>query len=98
MAQAAAPGSPDRSQPQPYGAYGLLDVRPAPLAELHLTRDWGYRWPQHVDDLLEDMGLPIMRSGGNALTWPFKTIDLDEIKNLKIERDERRAKLIARAS
>ena len=33
------------------------------------------------------MGLPVMRSGGNALTWPFKVIDIKEIKYLKEERD-----------
>ncbi|KAI0329615.1 FAD/NAD-P-binding domain-containing protein [Cubamyces sp. BRFM 1775] len=49
-----------------------------------------WTWPQHVDDLLEDMGLPVMRSGGNALTWPFKVIDIKEIKYLKEERDARR--------
>ncbi|KAI9057634.1 FAD/NAD-P-binding domain-containing protein [Trametes sanguinea] len=51
-----------------------------------------WTWPQHVDDLLEDMGLPVMRSGGNGLTWPFKVIDLDEIKNLKEERDAKRVR------
>ncbi|TFK94863.1 FAD/NAD-P-binding domain-containing protein [Polyporus arcularius HHB13444] len=50
-----------------------------------------WSWPQHADDLLEDMGLPVMRSGGNALTWPFKVVDLSEIKKLKEERDARRA-------
>ncbi|KAI0355439.1 FAD/NAD-P-binding domain-containing protein [Trametes cingulata] len=50
-----------------------------------------WTWPQHVDDLLEDMRLPVMRSGGNWLTWPFKVMDLTEIKNLKEERDARRA-------
>ncbi|OSD04414.1 FAD/NAD-P-binding domain-containing protein [Trametes coccinea BRFM310] len=48
-------------------------------------------WPQYVDDLLEDMGLAGMRSGGNVLTWPFKLIDADELKTLKQERDARRA-------
>ncbi|KAI0677680.1 FAD/NAD(P)-binding domain-containing protein [Trametes maxima] len=50
-------------------------------------------WPQYTDDLLEDMGLRVMRSGGNALTWPFKVVDLDELKNLKEERDARRTAL-----
>ena len=54
-----------------------------------------YRWPQHVDDLLEDMGLPIMRSGGNALTWPFKVVDLKEISTLKEERDAKRVEKVA---
>lgn len=48
------------------------------------------RWPQHADDLLEDMGLPVMRSGGNALTWPFKVIDLTEIGTLREERNAQR--------
>ncbi|KAH9899418.1 FAD/NAD-P-binding domain-containing protein [Cubamyces lactineus] len=52
-------------------------------------------WPQYTDDLLEDMGLRVLRSGGNAVTWPFKVIDLDEIKDLKQERDARRAAITA---
>ncbi|KAI6046405.1 FAD/NAD(P)-binding domain-containing protein [Pisolithus marmoratus] len=48
-----------------------------------------WSWPQAMDELLEDMGVPIMRSGGNWLTWPFKVITPAEIKNL---REERRAK------
>jgi hypothetical protein len=47
-------------------------------------------WPQMVDDLLEDMHLRSMRSGGNWLTWPFKVIDLREIVNLGEERRLRR--------
>ncbi|KAL1940037.1 hypothetical protein VTO73DRAFT_9372 [Trametes versicolor] len=50
-----------------------------------------WTWPQHVDDLLEDMGLAVMRSGGNGLTWPFKVIDLKEIAHLKEERDVKRS-------
>ena len=42
-----------------------------------------------MDELLEDMGLQSMRSGGNWLTWPFKVISVDEIATL---REERRAK------
>ncbi|EMD34940.1 hypothetical protein CERSUDRAFT_116460 [Gelatoporia subvermispora B] len=45
-----------------------------------------WSWPQLTDELLEDMGLPSMRSGGNWLTWPFKVIDLKEIENLGQER------------
>jgi len=48
------------------------------------------RWPQLADDLLEDMGLPSKRSGGNWLTWPFKPVDLDELAHLKDERDSKR--------
>ena len=49
------------------------------------------RWPQAADELLEDMYLPSMRSGGNWLTWPFKVIDLKELSTLKEERDAIRA-------
>lgn len=48
-----------------------------------------HRWPQAMDDLLDDMGVPSMRGGGNWLTWPFKIISPAEIKNLG---EERRAK------
>ncbi|KIJ42314.1 hypothetical protein M422DRAFT_171119, partial [Sphaerobolus stellatus SS14] len=44
------------------------------------------RWLQASDDLLEGMKLPTGRSGRNWLTWPFKVIDLKEIKTLKEER------------
>ncbi|KAI9571710.1 FAD/NAD-P-binding domain-containing protein [Boletus coccyginus] len=46
-------------------------------------------WPQAIDELLDDMGVSIMRSGGNWLTWPFKVISVDEIMMLG---EERRAK------
>ncbi|KAG6840188.1 hypothetical protein C0991_008352 [Blastosporella zonata] len=49
-----------------------------------------WTWPQLVDELLEDMYLPSMRSGGNWLTWPFKVIDLKEIVNLGEERQSKR--------
>ena len=42
-----------------------------------------------MDELLDDMELPGMRSGGNWFTWPFKVISVDEIATL---REERRAK------
>lgn len=45
-----------------------------------------FSWPQVIDELLDDMYLPSMRSGGNWLTWPFKVIDLKEIANLGEER------------
>ncbi|KIP06555.1 hypothetical protein PHLGIDRAFT_452381 [Phlebiopsis gigantea 11061_1 CR5-6] len=54
-----------------------------------------FGWPQLADTLIEDMGLPIMRSRGNWLTWPFKVIDLKEIKYLKEERDDRRKRAAA---
>jgi hypothetical protein len=43
-----------------------------------------------VDELLEDMGLQAMRSGGNWLSWPFRVIGVEEIARLKEEREERR--------
>ncbi|KAI0262584.1 FAD/NAD-P-binding domain-containing protein [Gloeopeniophorella convolvens] len=49
-----------------------------------------FSWPQFTDDLLEDLGLRSERSGGNWLTWPFKTIDVAEIATLKEERDAKR--------
>ena len=51
------------------------------------------RWPQLADQLLEDMGLPSNRSGGNWLTWLFKPVDLDELVHLKEERDAMRRAL-----
>ncbi|CDO75211.1 hypothetical protein BN946_scf184794.g18 [Trametes cinnabarina] len=51
-----------------------------------------WSWPQHADDLLEDMRLPVMRGGGNGLTWPFQVVDLKEIEHLKEERDAKRSK------
>ncbi|KAF9012085.1 FAD/NAD-P-binding domain-containing protein [Hymenopellis radicata] len=54
-----------------------------------------FSWPQYVDKLLQDMGCRSLRSGGNWLTWPFKVIDLQEISDLKGERDSlREARLI----
>ncbi|KAH9837771.1 FAD/NAD-P-binding domain-containing protein [Rhodofomes roseus] len=50
-----------------------------------------WSWPQLADGLLADMQLQTMRSGGNAFTWPFKVIDLDEIKHLREERAALRA-------
>nr|GAT52224.1 FAD/NAD(P)-binding domain-containing protein [Mycena chlorophos] len=49
-----------------------------------------WNWPQFADDLLREMGLRTIRSGGNWLTWPFKTIDIDD--ELATLRDERAAK------
>lgn len=48
--------------------------------------------------MLEDMGLRVLRSGGNALTWAFKPVDSAEIKTLKEERDARRESRAARVS
>ena len=66
---------------------------------LHFRRirfRWGFsglRWPQVTDDLLEDMGLEVMRSGGNWLTWPFRVVQIKEVAGLKEERDARRARI-----
>ncbi|KZT69468.1 FAD/NAD(P)-binding domain-containing protein [Daedalea quercina L-15889] len=50
-------------------------------------------WPQMLDTLLDDMQLPTMRSGGNALTWPFQVIDVKEIAHLKEEREALRTSM-----
>ncbi|KAI0711022.1 FAD/NAD(P)-binding domain-containing protein [Cerioporus squamosus] len=65
---------------------------PTALSASHTSYVGFWTWSQHVDDLLEDIGLPVMRSGGNALTWPFKVVDLSEIEHLKEERDAKRAR------
>ncbi|KAF5315243.1 hypothetical protein D9619_007506 [Psilocybe cf. subviscida] len=49
-----------------------------------------FTWPQAADELLDDMHLPTLRSGGNWFNWIFKPIDLKEIENLAEERRERR--------
>jgi len=59
----------------------------AQLVWAHMNDPSHHSWPQFVDDLLEDMGIRSMRSGGNWLSWPFKVIDLNEISTLKAERD-----------
>ncbi|KAJ7442596.1 FAD/NAD-P-binding domain-containing protein [Mycena latifolia] len=53
-----------------------------------------WTWPQYTDQLLEEMGLRSMRSGGNWFTWPFKVIDVKEISTLAEERREKRAKSV----
>ncbi|KAJ7781934.1 FAD/NAD-P-binding domain-containing protein [Mycena maculata] len=53
-----------------------------------------WTWPQHSDELLEDMYLPSMRSGGNWFTWPFKVISITELTTLHKERDANRRKNI----
>ncbi|KAH7924190.1 FAD/NAD(P)-binding domain-containing protein [Leucogyrophana mollusca] len=50
---------------------------------------WDY--PQLVDDLLEEMSLPIMRTGGNWFTWPFIPLSTQEFKTLGAERAELRS-------
>ncbi|KAJ7021605.1 FAD/NAD-P-binding domain-containing protein [Mycena alexandri] len=49
-----------------------------------------WTWPQYTDQLLEEMGLRSMRSGGNWLTWPFTVISMKEIATLGEERREKR--------
>ena len=44
-----------------------------------------------VDELLEGMYLPSLRSGGNWLNWIFKVIKPKEIENLTQERHARRS-------
>ena len=53
-------------------------------------------YAQAADDLLEDMRLPIIRSGGNWFNWVFKTINISELASLTQERAEKRAKLGSR--
>ncbi|KAJ7284157.1 FAD/NAD-P-binding domain-containing protein [Mycena rebaudengoi] len=54
-----------------------------------------WTWPQHADELLEDMHLRSMRSGGNWLTWPFQIVNIKEIASLHEEREANRRKNIA---
>ncbi|KAI9442792.1 FAD/NAD-P-binding domain-containing protein [Lactarius psammicola] len=63
---------------------------PSWTGESNATAVCFWSWPQLADGLLEDMGLPAKRSGGNWLTWPFKPVDLDELAHLKEERDAQR--------
>ncbi|KAI0068518.1 FAD/NAD-P-binding domain-containing protein [Artomyces pyxidatus] len=54
-----------------------------------------FTWPQAIDQLLEDMELRSMRTGGNCLTWAFKVVDPKVISTLKEERDAKRKKDVA---
>ncbi|KAJ4480867.1 FAD/NAD-P-binding domain-containing protein [Lentinula aciculospora] len=56
--------------------------------ESHSSDIQFWSWPQYTDDLLRDMGLPYgkARTGGNALTWLFKPIEVEAIKDLAKER------------
>ena len=51
-----------------------------------------------MDELLDDMGVASMRSGGNWVTWPFKVISVDEIATLGEERREKRVADVAQAT
>lgn len=66
---------------------------PGALVDMNLTYS-GFpflNWPQAADEMMEDMGLPSRRSGGNWLTWPFKIVDTKEIEHLHEERAAKRA-------
>ncbi|KAJ3727425.1 FAD/NAD(P)-binding domain-containing protein [Lentinula raphanica] len=56
--------------------------------ESHSSDIQFWSWPQYTDDLLRDMGLRYgkARTGGNALTWLFKPIEVEVIKDLSKER------------
>ncbi|KAJ3934074.1 MAG: FAD/NAD(P)-binding domain-containing protein [Lentinula lateritia] len=56
--------------------------------ESHSSDIQFWSWPQYTDDLLRDMGLRHgkARTGGNALTWLFKPIEVEVIKDLTKER------------
>ncbi|KIK66415.1 hypothetical protein GYMLUDRAFT_38202 [Collybiopsis luxurians FD-317 M1] len=62
--------------------------------ESHSSDIQFWSWPQYTDDLLRDMGLSYgrARTGGNALTWLFKPIEMDTIKELGRERATLRMK------
>ncbi|KAJ7067183.1 FAD/NAD-P-binding domain-containing protein [Mycena amicta] len=51
-----------------------------------------FNWPQFCDELLEDMGLPSMRSGRNWLTWAVGVVKVSELERLHAERAEMRRK------
>jgi hypothetical protein len=59
------------------------------INDSYSTRLDFWAWPQAVDQLLEDMYLPNLRSGGNWFNWIFKVIDIGEIANLTAERREK---------
>ncbi|KAJ7158509.1 FAD/NAD-P-binding domain-containing protein [Mycena filopes] len=62
--------------------------------EAHTSYTVFFTWPQQTDELLEDMYLPSMRSGGNWFTWPFKVIKVKELATLHEERAANRSKNI----
>ncbi|KAJ6532049.1 FAD/NAD-P-binding domain-containing protein [Mycena capillaripes] len=62
------------------------------LNEAHTGHAVFFTWPQYTDELLEDMYLPSMRSGGNWVTWPFKVVDIKELATLHEEREGNRRK------
>lgn len=73
-----------------HGKSGFLDVSLLNFLVLRIFPYIWHSWPQAVDDLLEDMELPVHRSGGNWFTWPFKVIESKEILSLGDERREKR--------
>lgn len=61
------------------------------LSGAHRLPPYPRSWPRLADTLLDDMRVPSARSGGNALTWLFRTIELKEIERLGEERAQLRA-------
>lgn len=51
-----------------------------------------HSWPQYADELLEDMELPALRSGGSWFTWAFKPMNIHELDTLHEERRANRQK------
>ncbi|TFK60203.1 FAD/NAD(P)-binding domain-containing protein [Pluteus cervinus] len=49
-----------------------------------------WTWPQAMDELLEDMNCVSWRSCGSSWSWPFKVIEVEEIKHLGKERQAKR--------
>ncbi|TDL14979.1 FAD/NAD-P-binding domain-containing protein, partial [Rickenella mellea] len=60
------------------------------MSESHSSEIAFWSWAQAADELLEDMSVPIMRTGGNWLTFPFKVVSTAEIENLGAERASNR--------
>ncbi|EIW77403.1 FAD/NAD(P)-binding domain-containing protein [Coniophora puteana RWD-64-598 SS2] len=49
-----------------------------------------WAWPQQMDDLREDMGVMGANDPWNWLTWPFKVVGVDDLKDLKRQRETAR--------
>ncbi|KAH9486090.1 FAD-dependent monooxygenase DEP4 [Psilocybe cubensis] len=90
-------GSPMRLPSSPEAAVAEAELRSAWMKfrypnmlswvnESYSTTLDFWTWPQAADELLADMYVPNMRSGGNWFTWPFRVIDLKELATLGEER------------
>ncbi|KZT54410.1 FAD/NAD(P)-binding domain-containing protein [Calocera cornea HHB12733] len=90
--------------PSPENAVALTDKNAAWMRKRHpgllLWANESYaasisfwNWPQAMDELLDDLGLVNVRSGGSWLTWPFKVIDVTELSRLTEERLAKRAQV-----